>query len=341
MAKINVLVTAEIMKGALEEALGDRLEFKYDGYNIDHAVMPHDELCQKIKDVEILICEYDTISKDVFECAEKLRLIVCCRGGVKSVVDLEEARRHGIMVCNNIGRNAGSLSDLVMGFIIDLTRNITKTTNLIHSKVLVGEASTKPKEYQDVVWGLDNNSPFIKYRGRSMNHMTIGIVGYGHTGRAVAHKANLFGMRVLAYSPHFAASNAPNYVQGVTFDELLAMSDIISVNCSVNDSTRNLFSKEVFDKMKTGSYFINTARGELVVEEDLVSAIISGKLAGAALDVTRKEPIPCDSPLVGCPNLLITPHIAGSADDVQACGTHMVIESLSAYLEGSMLPYMV
>lgn len=341
MSKPTVLVTAEIVKDSIENALGESLDFVYDGYNLDHVVMPHEELCQKIKGVDILICEYDTISKDVFDSADRLKLIICCRGGVKSVVDLDEARRRGIMVCNNIGRNAGSLSDLVMGFIFDLTRNITKTSNLIHSKILVGADSTKPKEYQDVVWGLDNNSPFVKYRGRSINHMTIGIVGYGHTGRAVAHKANLFGMRVLSYSPHFAASNAPNYVQSVTFDELLARADIISVNCSVNDSTRNLFSRDVFDKMKDGAYFINTARGELVVEDDLVDSLRSGKLAGAALDVTRKEPIPADSPLVGCPNLIITPHIAGSADDVQACGTHMVIESLRAYLDGSRLPYAV
>jgi phosphoglycerate dehydrogenase-like enzyme len=93
--------------------------------------------------------------------------------------------------------------------------------------------------------------------------------------------------------------------------------------------------------MKDGSYFINTARGEIVVEEDLVWALKTGKLAGAAIDVTRQEPIPEDSPLVGAPNLIITPHIAGSADDVQSCGTQMVIESLLAYLDGVKPPYSV
>lgn len=341
MPKVKVLVTAEIVKESLEEALGDRLDFVYDGYTIDHEVLPHDELCRKVKDVEILVCEYDTITKDVFDSAEKLKLIVCCRGGVKSVVDLEEAKRRGILVCNNRGRNAGALSDLVMGFILDMTRCITKTNVLVHAKRLTGVASSKPKEYRDVVWGLDNNSPFIKYRGRSINHMTIGILGYGHTGRAVAQKANLFGMRVIAHSPHFTAANAPNTVQPVSFDELLAQSDVVSVNCSVTDATRDLFSRPVFERMKDGSYFINTARGEIVVEEDLVWALKTGKLAGAAIDVMRQEPIPEDSPLVGAPNLIITPHIAGSADDVQSCGTQMVIESLLAYLDGVKPPYSV
>ena len=93
--------------------------------------------------------------------------------------------------------------------------------------------------------------------------------------------------------------------------------------------------------MKPGSYFINTARGEIVVEEDLVEALKSGHLAGAALDVTRSEPIPSDSPLVGCPNLILTPHIGGSAYDVQVCGTEMVSASLNAYLEGLTPPHRV
>lgn len=341
MSKIKTLVTAEVVRRNLEDAFCDSLEFTYDGYNLNHVVMPHDELCRKIRGVEILICEYDTISKDVFEAADRLKLIICCRGGVKSVVDLEEAKKRGVIVCNNIGRNAGSLTDLVMGFILDLTRNITKASNLIHNKVLVGADSTKPKEYKDIVWGLDNNSPFIKYRGRSINHMTLGVVGYGHTGRMMAQKANAFGMKVVTFSPHFAAANAPNYVQGVSLEELLKVSDVISVHCSVNDRTRNLFNKQVFSAMKDGSYFINTARGEIVDEDALVDALKRGKLAGAALDVTRKEPIPADSPLIGCPNLLITPHIAGSADDVQACGTYMVMESLAAYLDGPRLPHAV
>lgn len=341
MNKLSALVTAEVIRENLETAFKDSLSFTYDGYNLNHVVLPHDELCRKVKGVDILICEYDTISKDVFDAADKLKLIICCRGGVKSVVDLEEANRRGITVCNNIGRNASSLGDLVMGFILDLTRNITKTSNLIHSKVLVGAASTKPKEYRDVVWGLDNNSPFIRYRGRSVNHMTLGVFGYGHTGRVVAQKANAFGMKVITSSPHFAAANAPNFVQGVSLDEMFRTADVISVNCSLTDQTRNFFNRGVFSKMKDGTYFINTSRGEVVVEEDLVEVLKSGKLAGAALDVTRKEPIPEDSPLVGCPNLLLTPHIAGSADDVQACGTLMVMESLAAFLDGSKLPHSV
>ena len=147
MSKLKALVTAEVISEVLEEAFNGEIEFTYDGYNLNHDNMDHDRLVEIIKDYDILVCEYDTVSKDVFDNAEKLKLIVCCRGGVSSVIDLDEAMRKGVIVCNNAGRNAGAVTDMTMGYILDLTRNITLTNNLIHSKVLVADNSTKPKEY--------------------------------------------------------------------------------------------------------------------------------------------------------------------------------------------------
>lgn len=334
MAKLKALVTAEINRELLEGALGEKIDFTYDGYHLNHEVMPHGELVSKIADYDILICEYDTVTREVFEAAKKLRLIVCCRGGVKTVIDLDCAMEKGVVVCNNAGRNAGAVTDMVMGFILDLTRNITVTSTLIHTKTLTADKSTKPDEYQDTVWGLDNDSPFIKYRGRSINHMTLGIVGYGHAGRILADKAHAFGMEIVAYDPYTDFSNKPDYVENVTWEGLFKRADVVSLHSVLTPQTRNMFAKEQFSMMKDGAYFINTSRGELVVEEDMVEALKSGKLAGAAIDVTRKEPIPADSVLIGAPNLLITPHIAGSADDVQYCGTEMVIDSLTDFMNG-------
>lgn len=341
MRKLKALVTAEVVREKLQERFANAIDFSYDGYYLDHEVMPHAKLVEKIADFDILICEYDTISRDVLDAAKALRLIICCRGGVKSVIDLDAAREKGVVVCNNAGRNAGAVTDLVMAYILDLTRNVTRTSNLIHAKTLVGEASTKPGEYKDTVWGLNNDSPFIRYRGRSVNHMTLGIVGFGNTGKMLATKAAAFGMRLLAYSPHLDFTNAPSSVTPVSLGELLSRSDIVSVHCALNAQTHDLFTAKEFRTMKQGAYFINTARGEIVVEEDLVSVLKSGHLAGAALDVTRREPIPADSPLVGCPNLIVTPHIGGSADDVQICGTEMVSASLDAFLDGLTPPHRV
>ncbi len=333
----KALVTAEVIPSLLEP-FADSISFEYAGYAISHDVMPREELKQRIAGVDILICEYDTIDAEIFDCAKQLKLILCCRGGIKTVIDIERAMEQGIIVCNNIGRNAGAVSDLVIGFMLDLTRNITRTDRLIHDRVITTDVETKPEEYRDTVWGLDNDSPFIRYRGRSLNHMTLGVVGCGSAGRLVAEKALAFGMKVLAYDPYIDPARVPEDVELVKFDRLLAESDMVSLHCVATPQTRDMFRAEQFAAMKTGAYFINTARGELVVEADLIAALQSGHLAGAALDVTREEPIADDCPLLDAPNLIITPHIGGSAYDVQVVGTTMVADDLAAWLKGQRPP---
>ncbi len=332
MKKLTALVTAEVIKDRLE-LLSDRIDFIYDGYNLDHEVMPPAELIKKVENIDILICEYDMITDKVLDAAKNLKIIICCRGGVKSVIDLDAAKNRGITVCNNGGRNAEAVTDMTMGYILDLTRNISYTNSLIHNRVITSNESSKPKEYQDTVWGLDKNSPFIRFRGKSLNYMTLGIVGFGHAGRLIAKKATAFGMKIIACDPFIKDYKIDN-VKIVSFEKLLKQSDIISLHCTLTPETANMFSKKQFDAMKDGAYFINTARGEVVDEEALMDALENGKLAGAAIDVTRVEPISCDARLLKYDNLIITPHIAGSAYDVQATGTQMIIDSLDDWLIG-------
>ncbi len=333
MAKFKALVTAEVIPEILS-ALSDKIDFVYDGYFLDHNVMPHSELIEKIPEYDVLVCEYDTIDAAVLEAAKCLKIIICCRGGVGSVIDLSAAKERGIIVCNNAGRNANAVADMIMAFILCMTRNILSTNELVHNGTILGEKSTKPSEYKDTVWGLDNDSPFIKYRGKSINYMTLGIVGFGHAGRLLAKKANAFGMKIIAADPFVKKSKVPEYVEIVDSDTLLANADIVSLNCISTPQTKNMFNKEAFAKMKEGSYFINTSRGNLVVEEDMCDALNSGHLRGAAIDVARQEPIPPTSPLVAAKNLIITPHIAGSSLDVQVTGSNMVVESLSDWVQG-------
>ena len=329
--KYRALVTAEMISPMLER-FSDSIDFEYDGYYLNHDVMPHNELIEKIGEYDILICEYDTIDRAAFERADKLKLIICCRGNVKSVIDLEAAMEKGIIICNNGGRNANAVSDMTLGYMLDLTRNITKTNALIHNQVITTDVNSKPDEYADTVWGLDESSPFIRFRGRSLNHMTLGLVGFGHAGRLVAEKARAFGMEIIAYDPYADAASIPDYVSLVDFDEFLQRSDIVSVHCVVTPQTKRMFNKKTFADMKDGAYFINTARGEIVEENDLIEALNSHHLAGAAIDVTLVEPIASDSPLLKADNLIITPHIAGSSYDVQVCGTQMVSETLEDWL---------
>lgn len=331
--KYRALVTAEVIPSMLE-ALESKIDFDFDGYYIDHVVMPVDELKSKIKDYDILICEYDTIDKEILDCAENLKLIICCRGGVKTVIDLEAAKEKGIIICNNGGRNAEAVSDLTLGYILDLTRNISKSNALIHNRIITTDVKSKPDNYKDTVWGLDNNSPFIRFRGKSINHMTLGLIGCGFAGSLVAKKAKAFNMEVIAYDPFIDPARVPEFVKLVDLKDLLSTADIISLHCNVSPETKNMFNKDTFAAMKKGSYFINTARGELVDEAALVEALNSHHLAGAAIDVTVKEPIASDCPLLDAENLIITPHIAGSSYDVQVCGTRMVSEALEDFIAG-------
>ncbi len=330
--KYRALVTAEMINPMLER-FKDSIDFDFDGYCIDHEVMPHKELINKVADYDILICEYDTIDREVLENAKNMKMIICCRGNVKSVIDIDAAQEKGIIICNNSGRNANAVSDLTIGYILDLTRNITLTNNFIFNRVITTDVNSKPEEYADTVWGLDNNSPFIRFRGKSINHMTLGLVGFGCMGKLVAQKIKTFGMNVVVYDPFVNPDTIPEDIELVDFDELLSRADVVSLHCVVSPQTKGMFNKDTFAKMKKGSYFINTARGELVVEDDLIEALNSDHLAGAAIDVTVKEPIASDCPLLSAKNLIITPHIAGSSYDVQVCGTQMVCDALEDYLQ--------
>ncbi len=330
--KYRALVTAEVITPMLDR-FKDSIDFDFDGYYIDHEVMPHKDLIEKVADYDILVCEYDTIDRAVLENAKNMKIIICCRGNVKSVIDIDTAMEKGIIICNNSGRNANAVSDLTIGYILDLTRNITLSNNLIFDRIITTDVNSKPEEYADTVWGLDNDSPFIRFRGKSVNHMTLGIVGFGCAGRLVADKAKAFGMKIIAYDPYVNADTVPEDIELVSFDEFLSRADVVSLHCVVSPQTKKMFNKDTFAKMKEGSYFINTARGELVVEDDLIEALNSHHLAGAAIDVTVKEPIASDCPLLNAENLIITPHIAGSAYDVQVCGTQMVCDTLEDWLE--------
>jgi D-3-phosphoglycerate dehydrogenase len=155
-------------------------------------------------------------------------------------------------------------------------------------------------------WEVPPLVPIHRLSGR-----VLGLVGFGNIPRALAPKARSFGLRMLAHDPHVPAEvMSAAGVEGVGFDELLAMSDFVSVHAPLTPATRAMFNLEAFRKMKKGAVLINTARGPLVDEDALVAALDAGLLGGAALDVVAVEPLPADSKLVGRDNVILTPHTA-------------------------------
>jgi D-3-phosphoglycerate dehydrogenase len=182
------------------------------------------------------------------------------------------------------------VSDHAMALLLALARKVPLSNKLV----------------QAGRWEMPAVVPIHRLAGR-----VLGLVGFGNIPRALAPKAKAFGLRVVTHDPYVSQQAlAAAGVESVSFDRLLEISDFVSIHAPLMPATRGLFNAEVFGKMKTGALLINTARGPLVDEDALVSALESGRLGGAALDVVAVEPLPNDSRLIGRDNVILTPHTA-------------------------------
>jgi phosphoglycerate dehydrogenase-like enzyme len=171
--------------------------------------------------------------------------------------------------------------------------------------------------------------------GRDVHGATLGIVGLGKIGLAVARRARGFGMRVIYTSPEpKPQAEREAGARYVTFEELLAESDFVSIHAPLTNETRRMFDGGAFSRMRPETIFINTARGGLVDEAALLHALESGTIAGAAIDVTEVEPLPLDSTLLSAPNLLITPHIGSATIATRTRMADLAVENLIAALAG-------
>jgi D-3-phosphoglycerate dehydrogenase len=226
--------------------------------------------------------------------APKLRIIGRAGVGVDNI-DAEEATRRGIVVMNTPGANAVAVAELTLGLMIAMCRAIPRANATMHA------AKWEKKSLQ----------------GSELRGKTLGIVGLGRIGLEVARRARAFGMNLLGYDPFVAPVIArENDVTLVAIDEIFGKSDFLSLHVGLTPQTEGLINKTSLAIMKKGIRIVNCARGELIVDEALADAIRSGHVAGAALDVFRKEPLK-DSPYFELENVLLSPHIAGSTDEAQ------------------------
>lgn len=338
--KLRALVTAELIFDDLL-VFNNKIEFEFTGYGVTHTMLSPREFMDKCRDVDILITEFDTINEDVLNSAKNLKLIICCRGGVSTVVDIGAATKRGILVCNNPGRNKIATAEFTIALILDLWRNISITNQLIHEDILQRHATKMPIEYGDSLWGLDEKSPYVVYRGDSYNKLTLGIIGYGNVGKLVAQKAIMLGMHVLIADYPSLDKASMVGVDVLEQDELLKKADVVTIHASKSKNNSPLIGEHELKLMKNSAYLINTSRGFLVDEKALISALQSGNIKGAALDVAQQEPLPINSELLTVPNLILTPHIAGSTRDTLRTGTQMAIDALKDYLCGIKPPHSI
>jgi D-3-phosphoglycerate dehydrogenase len=246
-----------------------------------------DAIMQVANSADALLVTYAKITGDMIRALTRCRIISRFGIGVDNV-DIAAATAAGIVVTKVPDYCVDEVSDHAMALLLALVRKVPFSSARVHA----GE------------WSMPAVAPIHRVRGT-----TLGLVGFGRIPQLVAPKAQAFGMTVIASDPFVPDEvMAKAGVASVTFDELVARADYVSIHAPLTPGTRHLFNADVFGRMKPTAYLINTARGPLVDEGALVEALDAGRLAGAALDVVEQEPPPPGSPLLACRNLILTPH---------------------------------
>ncbi len=276
-----------------------------------------DELAEVIPGVDAVIAGGDRFERSVFESADRLRVVSRWGIGVDAV-DLEAATDHGVVVTNTPGLTANAVADFSFMLMLALARNLCTCMDIM----------------RDCRWD--------EIGGVDVWRKTLGLIGFGAIGRAVARRARGFEMRVLAYdiAPDHDAADALG-VGLVGLDQLLRESDFVSLHASGSDENEGMIGDRELALMKPSACLINTARGRLVDESALAEALRSGQIAGAAMDAHRSEPPGPDYCLASAPNCILTPHSAfNSAETVEAVN-RAVAENVLTVLRGERPEHVV
>ena len=252
------------------------------------AALSREELLPYLPRIDALIAGGERMTPDLFAMAPRLRAIA--RTGVGyDLIDMAAATQHRVAVSITPGTNQESVAEQTLALLLALARRIPSNDRLIHE-------------------GGWDRSLVTPVRG-----MTLGLIGMGRIGRAVAVRARAFRMNLVAFDTILDAEfDREHGIRRLSLDELLQFSDVVSLHVPLTDGTRGMVNREFLGRMRPGSFLVNTSRGGLVVEADLRDALVSGHIAGAGLDVLNHEPPEPGNPLIGLPNVILSPHIAGT-----------------------------
>jgi D-3-phosphoglycerate dehydrogenase len=310
----NILVTAR----SFANTPGEHHEYlRQHGCQLDLRAPSHpysaDQLAEIIPGHDGVILGLDACDASVIARADKL-LVISRYGVGVDAVDLEAAAHHGVAVTNTPGANTIAVAELTIGLLFSLARQIP------------------------LVAGAARQNIWKRPTGWEITGKTLGIIGYGSIGREVARRALGLGMTVLVHDPFWKGEASP--VESVDLEMLLARADVVTLHSALSPETTNLINADRIACMKNGAYLINTARGELVDEDALLSALTSGKLGGAAADAFRQEP-PEGSPLLALDNFIAMPHLGATTRESVHRMSMMAAHNLVAVLNGEPCEYVV
>lgn len=271
---------------------------------------PEDEIIRRIADAEIVITNKTPITAQTFAACPQIRYVGVLATGY-NVVDVEAARRRGIAVANVPTYGTMAVAQHTFALLLELCHHVGA-----HNAAV-----------QQGRWTNGRDFCFWDYPLTELCGKTLGVIGYGRIGQAVANIARALGMQVLACS----ARGGENQV---SLDAVIAQSDVISLHCPLTKENEKFINRQTIARMKDGVMIVNTARGQLIDEEALRDALLCGKVSGAAVDVASAEPIRAENPLLGLPNCIITPHIAWAPKESRQRLMDVAVSNLEVFLKG-------
>ena len=287
--------------------------------------MPKKTLLKKIRNKDGLICfPYDDIDKDVLSAAKNLKTISTYSVGYDHI-DVKYAKKQGISIGYTPEVLTDATADLTFALILDLLRRVTE-----------GDRIIRRQRWTQIYGAYD-------YVGTDISGKILGILGFGRIGATVAKRARAFGMNIIYHNRHRLSKNTEKSlgVKYVTFDQLFKKSDVVSLHVPYTKETHELVDIKLFKKMKKTSFIINTARGKIIKENDLIYALKKKIIAGAALDVFRNEPIGLNNPLTKMQNVVLSPHIGSSTAETRKKMAEITVINLKLGIIGKKPLYSV
>lgn len=278
---------------------------------------PEAFIIERAQASEILLTNKTRLTEETLMQLPKLKYIGVLATGY-DVVNIKTAEQQHITVTNIPSYGTDSVAQHVFALLLELTNQV----GLHNDSVKKGE------------WAASEDWCYSKSSLTELAGKTMGIIGFGRIGRRTAEIASAFGMKVKAYSPSKMHLQSESSISFCNLEELLSLSDIISLHCPLTKETRGLINRNSINLMKSTAFIINTSRGPLVVEKDLSDALIDGRIAGAALDVLTDEPPSKHSALVSVRNCILTPHIAWASKEARLRLVNQAVENLRAFIEG-------
>lgn len=276
------------------------------------------DIYERAKDADILFTNKTPLSAATFEKLPNLKYVGVLATGY-NIVDLEAAKKHNVSVTNIPTYGTKSVAQMTFALLLELTQHVQEHSDAVKA----GE------------WSNCRDFCFWKHPLIELEGKTMGVIGFGRIGQQTGDVAEALGMKVVAYDSFKSDQSHRKNFQWVELDELLSMSDVISLHCPLFPETKGIINKDSLNKMKNSAFLINTSRGPLIVDEDLAEALNSGIIAGAAVDVLSVEPPPVSNPLIGAKNCLVTPHISWATKEARARLMDIAVDNLKQFVNGN------